>query len=323
MANYITNTCGLFGSDVITKQARLVKQAIRLGVLPLSLYYYPVETDSAEQLSSRLDGILSGFSFGDNLILQMPTMLGERYEHALMEKINVFRQSSNSKLIIAINDVNADRNQTVKLINDYYNQADSLIVPSAHYGQYLQQLGLENANLFYLRVYDQESTQFNMPPVKPNPQLSLLTTNSTVEQAARDLGLSVNGFSEDQITPLEQRAKLNQQGGWGIIWPQNDAEEFTQQMSPTLEFNQLILAGLPVIVKAGSAVARLVKNHHLGIVSDQLPTALQKIQDLEPAEYEKIQFAVHQLGTLVAKGTFTDQCLMNAFVAVQLRKGER
>lgn len=322
MANYITNTCGLFGSDVITKQARLVKQAIRLGVLPLSLYYYPVETDSAEQLSSRLDGILSGFSFGDNLILQLPTMLGERYEHALMDKINVFRQSSNSKLIIAINDVNADHDQTVKLINDYYNQADILIVPSVHYGQYLQQLGLENANLFYLRVYDQESSQFNVPPVNQNHQLNVLTTNSTVEQAARNLRLSVNDFSGDQSAQLEQRAKLNQQGGWGIIWPQNDAEEFTQQMSPTLELNQFILAGLPVIVKAGSAVARLVKNHHLGIVSDQLPTALQNIHDIETAEYEKMQLAVHQLVTLIAQGAFTDQCLMNALVAVQLRKGE-
>lgn len=322
MANYITNTCGLFGNDVITKQSRLVEQAIRLGILPISLYYYPVETDSAEQLSSRLDGILSGFSFNDNLILQMPTMLGERYEHALFDKINIFRKSSHSKLIIAINNVQADRDQTLKLINEYYNQADGLIVPSVHYGQYLQQLGLTNANLFYLGVYDQESTQFNAPMVTAKQTLNVLITNSVVNQATQDLNLSVKDFSASQATSLEQRTQLNQQGGWGIIWPQSDPEDFIQQMSPALEFNQFILAGLPVIVKSGSAVARLVKNQHLGVVSDQIQPALLATQKMATAEYKKFQSAVQQLGSLVAKGTFTNQCLMNALVAMQLGKGE-
>lgn len=322
MANYITRTCGLVGSDVITKQGRMVKQAQKLGILPMSLYYYPVDSDDDGQLNSRLDGVLSGFSFGDNLILQLPTMLGDRYEHALMDKINVFRQSSTSKLVIAIHDVTTDRERTQQLINDYYNQADALIVPSVHYGHYLQELGLDRPTLIYLRVYDQVS-DFRATTVPPfNSTIQLLDSNRIVEESTRQLGLLVSIHGEAQLADSEKQLAIHQQGGWGVIWPQDAAEEWQQRMSPALEFLQLMLAGVPVVVKDGSALARLVRNHHLGIVADKLEDGLTRVQQASATDYQKMGQAVQTISRGLASGELTAQALNSAVMAVQLMECE-
>lgn len=76
MATYITQTRGLIDQTVLPKQDRLVQAARHQGILPLSLYYYPVTADTAGELSARQDGILSGVAFGDDIIVQLPTMLG-------------------------------------------------------------------------------------------------------------------------------------------------------------------------------------------------------------------------------------------------------
>lgn len=320
MANYITNTCGLIGSEPINKQGTLTKQARSQGILPLSLYYYPVNSDSTDQLSSRLDGILSGISFGDNIILQLPTMLGDQYDQALLSKINIFRQSSDSKLILAVHSVESDRSRVSELVKNYYNRADVLILPSVHYGNYLQEMGLTVRQLVYLTVYDQFGDDIIYPVPMMTNHIVTDTDSSQIVTSMEQNGYSVTNVANSKLSMLEERVLINHSGGWGIIWPTNDQERFNLKMTPTRFFNQLMLSGLPVIVQHDNALARLVSNHNLGIVVEGLSDAMAAIKNMTDQEYQNKVKSVHAISRLLANGVFTNQALSDALLLADLTK---
>lgn len=322
MANYITNTKGLIGSPVIQRQSILTQQATKLGILPLSIYYYPVNSDSDGELSSRLDGILSGLSFDDNVILQLPTMLGDRYEQELIQKINIFRQSSATKLIIAIHDVIMDKDKLTRMIKRYYNQADALILPSVHYGNYLQSLGLIVRQLIYLSDYDKDSDLIFKDYPGNSRNLYLLSANEVVQKKAQDERLTIINYSDADLSLLEKQNEMHQQGGIGIIWPNDDKQEFIQKMLPSQELNQFCLAGIPVIVKEGSALSRLVRNHNLGIVSEDLTQAVKTVKKLRSDEYDEMLANVRAITKLIGKGIFASRALIASLHNVQLAQLE-
>lgn len=318
MTNYITNTKGLIGSPLIRKQEILTKQAHKLGILPLSIYYYPVETDSDGELSSRLDGILSGLSFGDNVILQLPTMLGERYEQELIQKINVFRQVSNTHLILAVHNVIRDKDKATKMIDKYYNQADVLILPSIHYGNYLQSLGLTVRQLVYLHTYDEgNDLVFNDLP-NNSRRIYLLSENKLIYEKVQEENLMAISYDKNELSLLEKQYEMHHQGGIGIIWPQNDSQEFDQKMSPSPEFNQFCLSGIPIIVKEGSALSQLVYNYNLGMVGNDLMKTLAMVKELKDNEYYEMLRNVNRVAKILGKGLFTSRVLIESLNRAQI-----
>lgn len=318
MATYITKTCGLIGDQSIDRQNLLAQQALTQGILPISLYYYATDNEPADQLSSRLDGILSGFSFGDDLILQLPTALGTQYEQTLLDKINSYRQTSTSKLIIVIHEVTSDAKQLQELIN-YYNQADALILPSVHYGTYLQEHGLTVSRLSYLSL-DQQSChyQWTYPPF--NNQVHPSTPHPEIDKVIEQHQLSVGDSLQEQLSQLETDYQLNQQGGWGLIWPANDQDAFELKMIPTSQFNHFIQAGLPVIIKEGNALQRFVENYQLGFVVDDISAGLEKIKSCSQQDYLKICKRVYHFRKIINSGLYINQALNNMIGQIKLAK---
>lgn len=302
MAIYITQTKGLIGSSTLQKQKYLVHAARQQGILPLSLYYYPVDGDSLGELSARQDGILSGVSFGDDIIVQLPTMLGRKYEQSLLDKVNSFRSVSTSKLIIVVSELPAPDNfknidKDIKL----YNQADVLIVPSVEAGTFLREHGLQVSRLAYLDIWDRNI----------------------------DLALDCSTFKRTIVTPNEKLAKniggewvqptstlvydLHAAGGYGLLWP------VTKYDSGILE-GRILASGLPILVNNSSYLARIVERAGIGIAFNDLATVADYVNNSSLEDYQTLANNAGRFSAFIREGGFTSYAISQAVTQINQLK---
>ena len=75
-----------------------------LGFNELGLFTYMVESDTENELSKRLDGVIGAVSGGDTIILQFPTGNGANYERILMAKI---RGNIDCRMIVVLQEASA------------------------------------------------------------------------------------------------------------------------------------------------------------------------------------------------------------------------
>lgn len=68
MTVYMSQTAGIYGGLISKKQEDTLKFAGKLGILPMSFYYYNDSQEPDGQLSARLDGAMAGFNYDDDLI---------------------------------------------------------------------------------------------------------------------------------------------------------------------------------------------------------------------------------------------------------------
>lgn len=99
MATYITRTIGIMDPQLPHTQGAWLSACQQLQILPVSLFYYPLQAERPEQLNSRLDGILSGVHPNDDFIIQLPIYLADQYLAALVRKIKLVSAVSSTKLI--------------------------------------------------------------------------------------------------------------------------------------------------------------------------------------------------------------------------------
>lgn len=299
MTTYITQTRGLIGSSVLQKQSRLVRAARQQGILPFSLYYYPVDADSAGELSARQDGILSGVSFGDDIIVQLPTMLGDRYEQALLDKIANFQQASASKLVIAVTSLPtpSDLAQQVQ----FFNRADVLLVPSVEAGTFLQEHGLRVSRLAYLNVWDQKS---DVVLTSPQFRRQLVTLDSSL--ADQTAGLWVR----PSVTAAYD---LNAAGGYALLWPSTNNDS-------GIAAAQVLASGLPVLVNRASYLARIVERAGMGIAFADLAAVTAYLARSNAEDYQALVENAGRLSAFVRAGGFTSHAISQAVADINRLK---
>lgn len=138
MSIYITKVCGLGG--IAGKGQQLVaNEAKKLGIEEIRIPYYDYFSESREELSKRIDGILTGVSENDTVILQSPTWNYPNFESAL---IGHLKSIDNLQLVIFVHDIRAMmfpiEAESMPFYVELFNIADSLIVPSENMAQYLK-----------------------------------------------------------------------------------------------------------------------------------------------------------------------------------------
>lgn len=115
---HITNIYGFIHDQNLRKKQNLYADAAHaLGFKEMGIFNFDVSTDTENELSKRIDGIISSLQFNDLVFVQLPTGNGEHYDNLLINKIKAY----NTKVCILLH-------ETIEY--EYVLNAADLIMPT-------------------------------------------------------------------------------------------------------------------------------------------------------------------------------------------------
>lgn len=115
---HITNIYGfIHDQDLRKKQNQFADAAHALEFKEMGIFNFDVSTDTENELSKRIDGIISSLQFNDLVFVQLPTGNGEHYDNLLINKIKAY----NTKVCILLH-------ETIEY--EYVLNAADLIMPT-------------------------------------------------------------------------------------------------------------------------------------------------------------------------------------------------
>ena len=86
MKGHITNIYES-ASEIEQRQHEFAAAGQKLGFHELGIQVYQTETDTRNELSARLDGVIAAVEPGDLIIVQLPTGNGIDFEKILIDKL--------------------------------------------------------------------------------------------------------------------------------------------------------------------------------------------------------------------------------------------
>ena len=99
---HITNIYGFIQDQDLKKKQNLYADAGHaLGFKEMGIFNFDVSTDTENELSKRIDGIISSLQFNDLVFVQLPTGNGEHYDNLLINKIKAY----NAKVCILLHQI--------------------------------------------------------------------------------------------------------------------------------------------------------------------------------------------------------------------------
>lgn len=140
---HITNIYGfIHDQNLRKKQNQFADAAHALGFKEMGIFNFDVSTDTENELSKRIDGIISSLQFNDLVFVQLPTGNGEHYDNFLINKIKAY----NTKVCVLLH-------QTIEY--EYVLNAADLIMPTNNeVHAYLKEHNY--ANVFYKKNINYE-----------------------------------------------------------------------------------------------------------------------------------------------------------------------
>ena len=99
-------------------------------------------------------------------------------------------------------------------------------------------------------------------------------------------------------------------GGWGLVWDGDSIDTCSGDMGEYLRYNSshktslYLAAGIPIIVWSQSSLAEWVKEHHIGIIVDNLKAIDSAIANISDREYTEIIDNAREVGTKLRQGEF-------------------
>lgn len=115
---HITNIYGfIHDQNLRKKQNQFADAAHALGFKEMGIFNFDVSTDTENELSKRIDGIISSLQFNDLVFVQLPTGNGEHYDNLLIHKIKAY----NTKVCVLLH-------QTIEY--EYVLNVADLIMPT-------------------------------------------------------------------------------------------------------------------------------------------------------------------------------------------------
>lgn len=133
---HITNIYGFIQDQELKKKQNLYADAGHaLGFKEMGIFNFDVSTDTENELSKRIDGIISSLQFNDLVFVQLPTGNGEHYDNLLINKIKAY----NAKVCILLHQI---------IEYEYVLNAVDLIMPTSNeLNAYLKERNY--SNVFY------------------------------------------------------------------------------------------------------------------------------------------------------------------------------
>ena len=140
---HITNIYGFIKDQELKKKQNLYADAGHaLGFKEMGIFNFDVTTDKDNELSKRLDGIISSLQFNDLVFVQLPTGNGEHYDNLLINKLRAY----NTKICVLLHE---------QIKYEYLLNTVDLILPTSNYvNAYLKEYNY--TNVFYKKNINYE-----------------------------------------------------------------------------------------------------------------------------------------------------------------------
>ncbi|MBD5068678.1 MAG: sugar transferase [Lactobacillus sp.] len=332
MQIHITNIYGMAKNSTARIAQNMVAQIGKeLGFNEMGIYCYRDSTDTPEQLSGRLDGIIAALEAGDIVFFQSPSWNSLKFDQALLSRIRLYPEV---KVITIIHDVRALMFATNRYLLEetiaFYNRADLLIVPSQNMYDFLCEHGLTVKKYLVQHLWDQPVdplTLYDSPTQKVLNFAGDPQKFTFVNDWNYDLPLHL--FAKDAPDPKpanlihegwknsqELLTQLSKNGGFGLVW--NDGGYTFEYTSKYIAFKlgTYLAAGLPVIVPKGISNEELILKNNLGFVVETIDEAIQKIAEQSPTDYAQMKADTKKFAKLLQNGYFTRRSLTDAIYQV-------
>ena len=328
MKLHITNLYGMARESTATiAQNAIQKIATQLGFKELGIYFYHATSETVEERSRRLDGILASVSMGDVVIFQTPTWNGIEFEREFLAKLKALHV----KIVIFVHDVIPLMfKQNAFLLDDYislYNMADSIILPSAAMRKRLVQNGLTVNNVLFQEMWDHpHDLHLYNPTFKKSiyfagnlsrfPELQTwsgtvpLTIFSNEDQFPTSEQVHIAGWKTDEEMLLELS-----KGGFGLVWSTHQNEDQNldyYSMNLSYKLSTYLAAGIPVIIPSTLSNSAFIVEQGLGLVADSLEEVNALVEHLSEETYIEMCRRVQYFSFLLSQGFFAKQFLLKA-----------
>ena len=333
MTVHITNIYGLAGTVRKAQQmvANIAKRDLHFN--ELGIYKYPMHTDTADMLRTRLDGVIASVGYGDVVIFQFPTWNGIAFDEAFVAHFNGYREL---KKIFFLHDVPPLMdNRVLKELDRYialYNRADLIILPSRNMADYLCSKGLAVKKTVIQRMWDApvDIDLAEKPPFRRRINFAadvVQVPRSFVQHWDSDMvELAVTAQPGEYVWAEGRNIRylgwfnhenlltdaLRKSGGFGLLWHDDLAWIEYMKRNACCKLGTYLASGLPVIVHESIPEADTIRRKHLGLTVASMEEAIGRVAIITEEQYVQMRQAADSFGYLIRSGYFTRKLLTDA-----------
>ena len=327
MSIYITNTYALGG--IASKAQNLVtEEAKKLGIEEIRIPYIDYESEDRNNMSNKIDGILTGITSGDTIIYQSPTWNDPNFDIFFMNKL---LEIGNLNIIIFIHDIRPMMFPTEQSIMPSYielfNVANYLIVPSKNMAQYLGEKGVTTPMVTQHLWDSNKETTFQEVsklkrkihfigndakfmisknfPINSNVTLELYGRKN--DEMVRAENINYHGFF-DEYNLLHELHR----GGFGLVWTEDMYWREYMKYNTSFKTSTYLRAGIPLIVHESISCRKMVEDNHWGIIVNSLAEAVEKVRAMTVEEYNSYVKAIQEVKYSLENGYFTKKVLVDS-----------
>lgn len=327
MKVFITCTNGL-GGTAQDAQEMVSNIAHQMGFRSMGIFRYDSSTESEESLSARYDGIIASISPGDIVFFQHPTWNQLKFEEGLINRIKAY----GGRIVIVVHDVEPLMIESSRFMLGYvvelFNSAEVLVVPSYAMINFLQNNGIRENMRFVVQELWDYTTDIRFSQGSMFQKVIHFAGNpskfSFPQQWNYDIPLKVYTAEPCAGENTEKMGWMNpgslllelSKGGFGLVWYGDEYWHQYMKYNNTFKLSTYLAAGIPVIIPQGISNQYLIEKNHLGLVVDSLEEAVERVKNMEEAEYQEYVRHVGNFAPLIRNGYFIKKFLMDALQMV-------
>ncbi|MBE7387674.1 nucleotide sugar synthetase [Ligilactobacillus salivarius] len=327
MSIYITNTYVLGG--IASKAQNLVtEEAKKLGIEEIRIPYIDYESEDRNNMSNKIDGILTGITSGDTIIYQSPTWNDPNFDIFFMNKLLGI---GNLNIIIFIHDIRPMIFLTEQInmpsYIELFNVANYLIVPSKNMAQYLGEKGVTTPMVTqYLWDSNKEMVFQEVPKLKK--QINFIGSDAKFMISRNfpinsDVTLDLYGRKNNEMVRAENinyHGFFNEynllhelhKGGFGLVWTEDMYWREYMKYNTSFKTSTYLRAGIPLIVHESISCRKMIEDNHWGIIVNSLAEAVEKVKAMTVEEYNSYVKAIQEVKYSLENGYFTKKVLVDS-----------
>ncbi len=294
---HITKTYNIGGLTGLRQNAvRNAGEA--LGYKEMSLFRFPDQYDTDEELHIRMDGIISALCPNDIVIFQHPSGESPRYDNFLFDHV---RRYCGTKIIAFVQEIASQRENseyTLEKEIELLNRADIFIFSSVIVREFYIENGLNEKPFIVQKVADY-ITDISMD-VHAGKKIYILTDTNSKDYP--DIPANMEIIQYDEYHALETILKLSD-GGIGLIWNLDEQA-----------LGIYMAAGVPVIVKKGLPCEKYVVANEIGITAENLEEVNKIALSITNDRLEPYCKNVKKVQKLFTNGIYTKKLLLDALI---------
>ncbi|MBR7100328.1 MAG: hypothetical protein IKC91_04155 [Clostridia bacterium] len=284
------------------------------------------------QALTALKAVCKGVDDGEMIVLQYPY-------HALimrlfLKEVQKYKRKVSCKLVLLLHDVNYLRSKrffkggaqkTKEREIFFFNQADALVVHTPAMREQLQKDGVTSP-MYALDVFDYLYEGAPAPIPQSAATQVVFAGNLSAEKSGflyqlptfEGVMLHVygQGFADGNSNPAVRYCGSfppdtlieNLQGHYGLVWDGSSSNGCQGEYGEYLKYNAphklslYLAAGLPAVVWKGSAQAKFIQRHGVGVVIDNL-SELQNLPNAQSEAYHALCERVKSVAQDIRSGS--------------------